>query len=355
MKRFKTRTLGPAALVVCTGALLSTAAIAGPLSGPDVDASNVPDSLVERNIDGSMKRADLPIAEAALALVTLDASTKASVDRLLAERAASIDEIVKANMQTLNQMRTDRQAGQGDAEGRGGARREGVQKLMEMFKPVLAKGPLEEQLAAIMPEATRVTYLSHIDEHTELMRAERAARAPEGRGGRGGPPSGTDDSPMLFEDPTLEMDAPPPAPREERARRRDGAGRDAERGEDRGQGPRAGRERGAMAAQMGQLRGLQMEIKRSVERIHGENEARTDDFVSQLGLDAEQEAKVRGLMQQGRAAAKESDDPRAARREMMQQISEILTPEQQTKLRELMGNRQGRADAPRRRRPTPRD
>lgn len=330
-----TKLSAPAAIVIAAGAFFSTASIAEPLSGPRVDQAESRDSLVKRNIDGSMKRPELPIAEAALRLIDLDTTTKATVEKILAARAASIDAIVMANMDTLNGFRSDRQAAKGSKDGRGGARREHAKKLIEMFKPVLKKGPLEEQIAAVLSENSRISYLSQIDEHREKMRAQRAARGPGERGRRGGPPPMDGDGPMLFEEPMLELDAPPPQQGERRQRRQQ----------------RGGSEMGKM---MSQLQGLQLEVRRSMERIHGERQARTDDFVGQLGLDAEQEAQVRNLMRQAKQQAKDSDDPRAARRESMRKIAEILTPEQQVKFREIMG-RKGSPESKQRRRKAPSD
>ena len=99
---------------------------------------------------------------------------------------------------------------------------------------------------------------------------------------------------------------------------------------------------------MVQLRTLQMEIRRSVERVNGERTDRMDDLVERLGLDAEQEGKVRELLKKAGRGAQGSDDPRATRREAMRELAEILTPEQRQILRESMGrgprdgNREGR-------------
>ena len=147
-----------------------------------------------------------------------------------------------------------------------------------------------------------------------------------GPGGPGGGEPGMDDGPMLFEDPMLEMlDGEVPGGSEGDRRRR---GRP--QGEQGGPG-------GEMRDTMIQLSTLQMEIRRSMERLNDDRTARTDDFVAQLGLDAEQEGQVRDLLQKIRQSARESDDPRAARREAMRELAEILTPEHRAILRESMG------------------
>ena len=352
-------TRSPAAIAFAAGVLVSMVSLASaatepnPLAGPSVNATPQGDSLIERNIDGSMRRPEVPVAEAALRTVDLDDATRAKVDALLAERAKQIDGIVKANLETLNTFRTDRQANAG-GENRRAQQRERTRTLMEMFKPVLEKGPLEEQIAALMPEATRVSYLVDIEEHREVMLAERRARGPraearaERRGGpgAGSPPAMDNDGPMLFEDPMLEMLDDEPTERQGRpeGRRRAGPEGRPERGSE--GGPRS-----EMRDTMIQMQTLQMEIRRSVERLSDDKEAREADLFSRLDLDAEQEGKVRDLLQSLRQSARESDDPRAARREIMQELAQILTPEQQQELREAMGRGARNADRVPRRRP----
>lgn len=354
----------PAALVALAGVFVAAHAqpARGPLAGPRVDAERGPAGIAQRNIDGSMQRPDVPVAEAALRLVDLDDATRAKVDALLAERAKAIDGIVRANLQPLSGMLADRAAARNAAPGEGASRREAqreqVRGLMEMFKPVLEKGPLEEQIAAILPEQARVAYLSHIDEHREMMIAQRRARGgPEGerpggpRGGFGGP--GADDGPMLFDDPMLEMDdAPPPPPRGERQRRgaRDGAPADrparqgqGEGGPDGPGGPFAGpggpRE---MLIQMGELRS---EIRRSMERLTGEKQAREADLAERLGITPEQSIRVHEILRKAREAGRDAENPREARLAAMAELREILTPEQFDKLRESWGGQARRRPA----------
>ena len=349
------RIFAPAALVVLAGVSFSPVAAQpqrSPLAGPQVDARDASGGLGQRNIDGSMRRPDIPVAEAALKAVDLDPATKAKIDALLAERAKQIDGIVRANLDTLNKMRTDRAAGRGEP-GEPGAWRESMRQMAEIFRPVLEKGPLEKQIADLMPEPTREAYMTHIAEHREMFRNERRMRGPAGdgpRGRRGGPPpgAGPDDGPMLFEDPMLEMieDAPPP-PREggdrEQRRRRDGLregapqgerGEPAQRGQRRGpgraDGPAGPGGPGAMLMQMGDLR---LEIRRSVERLTGEIDARQEDLTKQLDLTPEQAQKVQAILRRAREAGRDADNPRAARREAMRELREVLTPEQLEKFR----------------------
>lgn len=346
-----------ALMLVAAGVFLSipAAALAEPglLAGPSVETGAKATTLVERNIDGSMRRPEAPAAEEALQLLTLDQATRAKVDQILTARAAQIDEIVKKNLETLNKFKTDRQANATADGKRSDAARSNLREMMEMFKPVLEKGSLESQIAAVLPEQTKAEYTGLIAEHREVMAAERRARGTERRPGRGGPPpEAMGDDPMLFLDPMLDVegDARPPRPEARPEGRREGRPERAQR--------RAGGEgNGAPGDMMRQMGDLQMEIRRSVERITGERQERMGDLTTQLGLTAEQEGQVRAIMQEARRAAQDSDDPRAARRESMRKLAEILSPEQLTKLRAMNGGRGGRGDrndnAPRQRRDRP--
>ncbi|MBZ0171065.1 MAG: hypothetical protein K8E66_01670, partial [Phycisphaerales bacterium] len=144
------------------------------LAGPDVAPADKPAKMVERNLDGSMRRPEMPIAEKALELIVLEGAARNSVDVLLTERAAVMDTIVKENLDTLNAMRTERQTGGPEV------RREHMRTLASMFEPVLRDGPLEKQIADLLPEALRGEYLDLIREHRKTMFAERRARGPRG-------------------------------------------------------------------------------------------------------------------------------------------------------------------------------
>lgn len=335
------------------------------LAGPDVSGDAHPAKLIERNLDGSMRPSEIPIAEKALELIDLDEATRSAVDVLLEERAALIDAIVKENLDTINAMRNGRKKGDRNA------RREHMRQMMELFRPVLKDGPLEMQIAELLPEAQREQYLGLIREHREMMRAERRARGPRGprdpRGDKDGPgfaPGGPPDGPMLFDDemppPPPDADAPPPRGKGERGRPHDGrrgAGRDIAPG---GPGAGPGGGPGMMLAQMHELG---IEIRRSIERVTGERLDRIDMLTKVLDLTPEQQGKVREILRRGSEAVRNARDRRAARREMMQSLAAELSPEQREKLREFMGaerRRGGPTDRPNRPgrpsdRPTPTD
>ncbi len=321
------------------------------LAGPDVSGGAHPAKLIERNLDGSMRRPEVPIAEKALELIELDGATRSAVEVLLEERAALLDAIVRENLDTITAMRADRKKGDR------ASRRAHMQRMMELFRPVLKDGPLEMQIAELLPEAQREQYLGLIREHREMMRAERRARGRHGRRGAGGDrgpgfgPPGDADGPMLFDDemPRPDADAPPRGkgdrgrPHEGRRGARRGGGGPGGPGEP-GMGPGGGP--GMMLAQM---HSLGIEIRRSVERVTGERPDRIDMLSRVLDLTPAQQEKVREILRRGSEAVRNAEDRRAARREMMQSLAAELSPEQQAKLREFMGadrRRGGRADRP---------
>jgi len=81
---------GLALAVLCAPA--SAALLDSPLAGPGVEAGSSETTLIDRNIDGSMRRLDLPPAEAAIERMELSERVRADIDEMLAARAAVIDE-----------------------------------------------------------------------------------------------------------------------------------------------------------------------------------------------------------------------------------------------------------------------
>lgn len=326
------RSLSPLVLALAAGcvAALANAAIADQpdkqvLSGPKI--ADKPAGLFEMGLDGSMVGPEIPIAEAVLKGMSLDTASRERVNEFLAGRAAVMDAIVKENLETLNTMRTEREAGGPEVRARH------MRAIEQMFAPVLEEGPLERQLASLLPEGDRQAYLDRIREHRMMLLSRARAQRGEGRGqGFGGPP---DDSPMLFDDEFLPGPGEGRGPRGPRAGGPDGEGRP-------GFGPGEGRPRfepgeGRFGARPFVMQDFQVEIRRSIERVTGERRSRIDEVVSSLGLSPEQEGKVRAIIRDHSAKIRESENPRLARMEMMRALQAELTPEQRQTLRERMG------------------
>ena len=306
------------------------------LSGPSVEPTSAPDTLVRRGFDGEMERVrGMPEVEA-IELLELNAADRAAVDAVLDARAATIDAIVRTHMTTVNNLVNARRAG--DRE----SMREAMQTLRPALEPVLAEGPLVDQLAAAMPEASRTRYREVVAEYHHAARAAARERrleerggdamdAPRRRPGRGAGPDG--DGGDWMEGPLggLGGDA---APGERERRELDRPRRNADRAE---RGPR---NRGAA------MRGLMMEVGQSYARLIEDAQAQKgelDDLLGRLDLSAEQrqaiEAKLREAREARLAAGEGMQPDRQGRRQVMRAIAEELDAEQRRAFRGLLRER----------------
>ena len=79
----------------------SPAAAEPSLGGPAVTAVETAPTLVERDLEGKVKRLTVSPAEAAVKLLKLDASTRAKVDVVLVDNAAAWDSFVRINFKDV--------------------------------------------------------------------------------------------------------------------------------------------------------------------------------------------------------------------------------------------------------------
>ena len=84
---------------------------------------------------------------------------------------------------------------------------------------------------------------------------------------------------------------------------------------------------------MAEMQTLGLEIRRSMERVVGERRDRMDAITERLGLTGEQAERAKAIFKAAKDAETSGEDPRAARREAMRELAEILTPEQRATLR----------------------
>lgn len=201
------------------------------LAGPKVAPASAP-SLVERDFTGRVKRLDLPPEEAALALLDLDSEAREATTRILNERAAIMDRIVRDNIDLLLRFVTARQGGD----------RAAILSLLAEFsaklEPVHARGELVDELHDALPPAARGTFTSLVSDYRRAIADEAVADA-KAKG--------------------------------ERARPR------------------------AIAARE-RLADLGLEVKRSYERQIGAGQKELDELIAELNLSSEQEAFVRNLV-----------------------------------------------------------
>lgn len=201
------------------------------LAGPTVAPARAP-SLVERDFTGRVKRLDLPPEEAALAHLDLDPAAREATTRILNERAAIMDRIVRDNIDLLLRFVTARQGGD----------RAAILSLLAEFNaklgPLHARGDLVDELHDALPPATRGAFTSLVADYRRAIADEAAADA-KAKG--------------------------------ERARPR------------------------AIAARE-RLADLGLEVKRSYERQIGAGQKELDELIAELHLSSEQEAFVRNLV-----------------------------------------------------------
>ncbi len=222
--------------VVLTTLIVLAAPAAGrqsdPLRGPAVKDKPARSTLVERDFKGKLKRPEIPPEEAALELLGLDAEAKAKTDAVLAARAEVLDRVVVDNVDLVVRLHNARQSGD---------RLDQLTVMTEFMKklqPVTARGRLADEIRGALSKEYAGRFDSILSEYRKASIDEASAEARTRN---------------EFVNPrTLET-----------------------------------REN---------LASLGLEIKRSYERQISSRTAEFDRIIVQLGLDAEQEAKIRQLV-----------------------------------------------------------
>ncbi len=221
---------------------------AAPLSGPTVKpAGKAVKTLIERDFSGKIKRLEVSPPEAALALLDLDEATRAKANALLLERSRTLDGIVRDNLKLIVRLAGARDAAsteKGKAE-----YLELIQELSEKALPLRERGTLQAQLQAILPEAARNQLTKLSQDYWNALLEEKQAAAKQA------------------------------------AASQDGAAGGGMRGKET-------REfmRGEFMAIVGQ------EIKRSYERVVGQQTKDFDELLKSLNLTDAQESKIRKLV-----------------------------------------------------------
>ena len=237
-------------LVPCLCGPLLAQENANPLRGPAVKERATGPTLVERDFSGRLKRPDVPIEEAAFAILKPDAEVKAKADALLAQRAETLDKIVIDNLDLVLKFSNARQAGD---------RREQVlllSQLVTKLQPLNARGTLASELRSTLPAEKAKQF-------DAILAEFRKAAADE-------------------------------ANKDARARGERLTARQIETREN--------------------LQSLGLEIKRSYERQITARATEFDAIIAQLGLEPEQETNVRNLVSEfgqrtrGKATPEEKRD-----------------------------------------------
>ncbi|MEM1166868.1 MAG: hypothetical protein AAGI30_11325 [Planctomycetota bacterium] len=309
--------------VASTGATAETPADAPPdtsaetsapdpniLAGPEVDETiSDPDrlTLIKRDFDGSIERIQGMHEVAALDLFELTDTVRTAIDDTLAERGATADRLAIDHIALLDQIRgAMQQRPQSQAE-----RRERMQLFRDFrdaMEPLLDRGTMRDEIAGLLSEDTRATYLRVIAEYEEAIEAQRRGHAM--------PAMGMDDDREQSE-------------RRQRMRER--------------LGQRLG-PNGALGMDRRDFQALARELGTSLRGIVEIAQRQLNAMLDAVDATPEQRAEFQRVLQDfnnERAGADPDDpirrNPDQAIRARLRDAVNILTPEQRQKLAEYMG------------------
>ncbi len=248
---------------------------AQPLSGPKVAAPAPKTSLIERGLDGKVRRLEVPAEEAALDLLTMTEEENAKVETVMTERNAILDKVVGQNIEILLRL----QGLQAEGPSRQDAQA-ALRELVEKLQPLRERGSLRDEVAGAMSADNAAKFRTLVEEYWKAVADEAVAEAKK-------------------EDPNA-------APARVVARVR--------------------------------LQAVGQEIRRSYDRKIASGKNQLDQAVAKLGLTPEQEDKVRNMATDYFQKTLGKATPQQ-RREFFQKLMRELTPAQrQALLSELYGS-----------------
>lgn len=275
-----------------------------PLSGPTVSPAKIGPTIVERTMDGSVRRVEVRPEEAAVRKLTLDPEESARVEAVLAERARDLDQIVRENIDLLVRVQSAKAAGEPKALN------QVMQEFREAMRPLAVKGSLAQRLHEALSPDHAASFDLMVRDYFRALVAEGNKSRPMG--------DPMDDSDGASDSPTATTPgtapgtpggAPPP--------------------------PRKAERRAAVVRQYVEV--FAQEVRRSYERISAEGHQRLEELVKRLELSPEQEAKVREMATELGQKTKLNPTP-AQRAELFGKVLVLLTPEQRAKAVEFVTN-----------------
>lgn len=147
------------------------------LRGPTLDKH--PDrpqrSIVERDFNGRLKKHEDHPVLVALSRLELTADEKAAADKVLGERAAAIDTIVRDNLKELVQLDGAKKSGDAAATNKLQA------DLLAKAKPFFQRGTMLAELMPVLPESKFVELRKMVEEYTRIATQDRAADPMSGK------------------------------------------------------------------------------------------------------------------------------------------------------------------------------
>lgn len=266
------------------------AAPPAPLGGPKIETKAEKPTLVQRDFSGKLVKLEVAPAQAAVALMTLDADTRARLDAIVAERGKLLDQLVRDNLRTLVEAVTARQSGDSDEAARL------FRQLAGKARPIRDRGTLGEEFADVLSHAQAAEMKALTQEYFRAVVNEADA----------------DDAPAAMKE-----------------------GEDAPRGRAGG----LGRMRRVVQAETVRIAGR--ELARAYDRVVGTQARRLEEFLKAVSATPEQEGRIRQLT--GDLFQKTYGKPEPAQQaEVFRQVYRVLTPEQrQAALEFVRGSRGG--------------
>lgn len=288
-----------------------------PLAGPRVREGGSSDrpagapTLIERTFEGKLKRYDTRIEEAAAERLDLSPAERESVNAILAARAATMDGIVRENVELLLKGVSARESGDRKLI------RENLIAMREKFGDLADRGGLLDELADALPTEKADELRAVVQEYWRALIEEETAKQRRDRVKfmEDVPADGEPGEHDTKDEPAPDMDSMP---------------------SQRTGGTRAGNRQ--VLTRLA-LEEFGREIKRSYDRIAQDGQKRLDEVIAQLALTPEQESRVRQIVLQHAQEAKLNPNSKQKTKLFFDVLRE-LTPEQRRKFMEIV--REGR-------------
>lgn len=141
-----------------------------PLGGPAIEQDDR-DTLVVYEYGGELQELGLPPAEAAVELIDLDEETAERVGRILAQRAMLAERLIIDNFELVSQGET--------VEASGSKLEKGLFfiQVVRALKPLIDRGPLEDEIRAVLPEPAAERFDALLDEYWQAVGRSRVEQA----------------------------------------------------------------------------------------------------------------------------------------------------------------------------------
>jgi hypothetical protein len=150
---------------------------AGPTSDPDADALRGPSlnrhpdrperSIVRRDFQGRLKKLDENPAMAALGVLRLSPEEKQRVDKIVGDRAAALDTIVRDNLRLIIELAQAKQSGESESTRRLQA------QVLEKASPFFKRGPLLGEVRPALTDEHFAELKRMVDEYNAVAADDR--------------------------------------------------------------------------------------------------------------------------------------------------------------------------------------